>query len=85
MKKLQEENEDKYKAQFSRYIKSGITAAKLETLLADVHAKIRADPTYTKKPAFSGEKKNYRKAKLTYEQRKANVAAKKKALGLEKY
>lgn len=85
MQKLAEDNEDKYKTQFSRYIKAGITAPKLEAVITEVHNKIRANPVYTKKAGFKGEKKSFKKVKLTFDQRKANTATKKKALGLEKY
>jgi len=44
MRKLEEENEEKYKKQFSRYISKGIGADDLEDLYAKVHAAIRKNP-----------------------------------------
>ena len=44
------------------------------TLLAQVHANIRADPTPQKKERKQpAEKKKWKQTKLTYEQRKANL------------
>lgn len=44
MRKLEEENEDKYKKQFSQYIAKGVEADNLEDLYAKVHAGIRSNP-----------------------------------------
>jgi len=44
MKKLEEENEERYKSQFSQYIAKGVGADDLEDLYAKVHAAIRANP-----------------------------------------
>jgi len=44
MSKLEEENEEKYKKQFSQYIAKGVSADGLEALYAKVHAAIRANP-----------------------------------------
>jgi large subunit ribosomal protein L5e len=48
MKKLQAENPEKYKKQFSKYVAAGVTPDGVEKLWATVHANIRKDPTYTK-------------------------------------
>jgi len=83
--KLQEKDEAKYKVQFSQYIKHGVTGAKLESLYVEAHKKIRANPSYTKKAGFKGEKKSFKKIKRTYAERKSHAASKKKELGLDKY
>lgn len=85
MKKLSEEDPEKYKKQFSRYLKNGITADKLEEVIKKTHEAIRANPAAPEKKPFTGEKKRYHAKKLTYEQRRAAVAAKKVELGLTKY
>jgi len=52
MKKLQEEDEEKYEKHFSQYIKKGVAADDLEDLYTKVHAGIRADPTPQPKKIF---------------------------------
>jgi len=75
MRRLEEENEDGYKKQYSQYIKNGITADKLEDMYNNAHQKIRANPArQPKKPkqsAYSGEHK--RKPKLTCAERRINL------------
>jgi len=44
MRKLEEENAEKYKTQFSQYVAKGVGADDLEALYAKVHAGIRANP-----------------------------------------
>ncbi|XP_075591203.1 large ribosomal subunit protein uL18-like [Dermatophagoides farinae] len=48
MKKLQEEDPEKYNRQFSRYIKLGITPENLESKIQAVHDAIRANPNTPK-------------------------------------
>jgi len=57
-KKLQESDAEKYKAQFSQYIKAGVKPDGIEAMWTAVHQAIRKDPTFiptsknnTKKPA----------------------------------
>merc|ERR1712012_808819 len=45
MDSLEEENEEAYKRQFSRYIKAGIDSESLEESYKKAHAAIRADPS----------------------------------------
>jgi len=75
MSRLQEEDEEAYKKQYSRYIKAGITGDKLEDMYSSAHEKIRANPARPAKPAkkaaYAGEFK--RKKKLTREQRQAQL------------
>jgi len=93
MKYLQENDEARYKKQFSRYIAEGIEADDLEALYTGVHASIRANPdrAAAKKgdmAAFksdaearkSGKAKGGKTSKLSKEQRKARVLAKIAAL-----
>jgi len=81
MSQLAENNPDRYKKQFSRFIAKGISAGDLEALYQKVHAAIRADPTFTKKATKEitpEQKKKYKKKqRLSYAQRKDRVRQKK--------
>jgi len=48
MRKLQADDPDKYKTQFSRYIEAGKGPDDIEKMWSSVHAAIRKDPTHTK-------------------------------------
>jgi len=77
MKKLSDEDAEKYKRIFSRYVKAGLKPEGLEAAWKKVHAAIRADPSYTKqqiKPKPSNLKK--RKHRLNLGQRKDKVKQK---------
>jgi len=77
MKKLSEEDGEKYKRIFSRYVKAGIKPDSLEATWKKVHAAIRTDPSYTKqplKPKPSNLKK--RKHRLNLAQRKDKIKQK---------
>ncbi|XP_046805751.1 60S ribosomal protein L5-like, partial [Lucilia cuprina] len=79
MRTLEEDDEESFKRQFSRYIKLGIRADDLEEIYKKAHQSIRADPTH-KKVAKSGiSKKRWNAKKLTNEQRKTKVAEHKAA------
>jgi len=54
MKELQEEDEEKYKRQFGKYIKEGVDADSLEDLYEKVHKAIRADPFVKRDPKEIG-------------------------------
>jgi large subunit ribosomal protein L5e len=73
---LQEEDEEAFKKQFSRYIKLGITADSIESMYKKAHAAIRADPAAKPKPTKKegGVQKRWTAKKITLEQRKARVA-----------
>merc|ERR1712227_742481 len=88
MSSLQEESEEKYKRQFSRYIAAGIGADDIEKLYESTHSAIRQNPAAQKKtPSVpKGEKpKRYNQQRLSYAQRKDKIrqklasAAKKKS------
>lgn len=81
MRTLEEEDEEAFKRQFSRYIKEGITADKIEDMYKSAHAKIRANPERVKAVKKIVENpKRYNKKKLTLAARKNKVALKKKAV-----
>lgn len=85
MRTLQEEDEDAYKRQFSRYIKEGITADTIEELYKKAHAAIRANPDREQKPKKKDDvkPKRYNKKKLTLAARKNKIVLKKKAVLLK--
>lgn len=80
MEELEEEDPDKFKVQFSRYIAAGIKADDVEDIYTSAHEAIREDPTFTKKAkAQVTEHKKWNQAKISQEQRKQNVRDKIKA------
>lgn len=86
MKKLQKDDPEKYKKQFSFYIKKNVGPADMEALYTKVHAAIRAKPQRPKKKADE-KKKTYSKKKrmLSLAQREGKVAQRKKAAGFKVY
>jgi len=85
MKKVQDEEPEKYKSIFSQYIKNGLKAESMEATWKKVHAAIRADPSLKKTavPARPPAVKK-RRTRLSLAQRKDRVrqkieSAKKKA------
>ncbi|GAB0091996.1 60S ribosomal protein L5 [Sergentomyia squamirostris] len=79
MKMLEEEDNEAFKRQFSKYINLGIRADDLEEIYKKAHASIRSDPAHKKSEKKAVTKKRWNNAKLTLEQRKKNVADKKAA------
>ena len=57
MKYMEEEDEDKYKEHFSRFLKGGITPDTVKDMYEQAHKKIREDPTPQKKPSREVKKK----------------------------
>ena len=82
MRYLMEEDADKYKTHFSKFIEEEVEADNLEDLYTSVHEAIREDPSPAEKSEFAvDDRTTYKKAKkLTYEERKARVEAKKAAM-----
>jgi len=79
MEYLEEEDNQKYQQCFASYIDAEAEADGLEELYESVHEAIREDPSSTEKKDFSPDKAYKKKAKLTLEERKARVQAKKDA------
>lgn len=79
MKQLQEESEDAYKRQFSKFIAAGVTADSLEGIYKKAHDAIRAnpEPAPKKEKKTTGEQKRFAAKRLTHEQRKHRVSNKK--------
>jgi len=76
---LQENDDEAYKRQFSRFIKYNISPEKVEEMYKKAHAAIRADPELKSAPKKEVTKKRWNRAKLSNAQRKARVAQKKEA------
>jgi len=74
MKHLQEEEEETYKKQFSRFIKNGINANNIEEMYKKAHAAIRANPTHKAPAKKSITKKRHNAKKIGLAARKAKVA-----------
>jgi len=81
MEELEEEDPESYQAHYARYIKAGITGDKLEDTIKKLHTNIRANPvpvlSQKKKPATQ---KRWRKAKLSFEERKKRSGEKKASI-----
>merc|ERR1739844_564204 len=83
MEYLEEEDNTKYKEQFASYIDEEIEPDGLEELYEGVHEAIREDPSPAEKKDFTPDKSFKKKAKLTWEERKARVQEKKDAKNAE--
>jgi large subunit ribosomal protein L5e len=79
MEYLEEEDNQKYQEQFASYIANDLAADGLEELYESVHEAIREDPSPSEKEDFTPDKSYKKKAKLTLDERKANIQAKKDA------
>eukprot|EP00536_Pseudo-nitzschia_multiseries_P000889 jgi/Psemu1/294204/fgenesh1_pm.11_\ len=79
MEYLEEEDNQKYQEHFAKFIEDDVDGDGLEELYESVHEKIREDPSPGEKKDFSPDKSFKRTAKLTYDERKAAIAAKKAA------
>ena len=82
MESLEEDDEEKYKRQFAKYLEDDVTADTLEDMYKEAHEKIRADPSFTateKKPNYD-EGKKYKTKKSTREERQARVQEKLKKI-----
>jgi large subunit ribosomal protein L5e len=77
MEYLDEEDNQKYQSHFASYIENELEADGLEDKYEAVHEAIREDPSPSEKKAFSPDKAYKRKAKLSLDERKARVQAKK--------
>jgi len=83
MEYLEEEDNQKYQEHFAKFLENEVEADGLEELYEKVHEAIRKDPSASEKKSFSPDKSFKRKAKLTIDERKARVQAKKDAKNAE--
>ena len=81
MRYLMEEDADKYKTHFSKFIEEEVEADGLEDLYTSVHEAIREDPSPAEKEEADVDRETYKRpGKKTYEERKAAVEEKKAAM-----
>ncbi|KIM46136.1 hypothetical protein M413DRAFT_441200 [Hebeloma cylindrosporum] len=79
MESLEEEDDERFKKQFSTYLADGIGSEDIEEVYTNAHAAIREDPTFKpteKSKDWKAESLKYQTKKLTHAQRQANIAAK---------
>lgn len=79
MESLQEENEDMFRRQFSKFIKEGITPDSIEAMYQNAHASIRADPAPKESGKESFKGKRYLRRKMSFAQKKDSAKQKKAA------
>jgi len=83
MRTLEEEDEERYKRQFSKYIEAEIAADDLEELYKTAHANIRASPdavpTEKKAPKEGEKRKVWKKQPMNAKQRADRIKQKKAA------
>ncbi|BBN08946.1 large subunit ribosomal protein L5e [Marchantia polymorpha subsp. ruderalis] len=84
MKMLRDDEPEKYQSHFSYFIKEGLEPEALEKMYSAAHEAIRADPSlkHTEKKA-PAEKRTWKMKKLSYDERKANLVARLKAVNEE--
>jgi large subunit ribosomal protein L5e len=91
METLADDDEERYKSQFSGYIDEEIEADGLEELYQEAHKQIREDPfkkvesegPKKSKDEWKAESKKYREGKLTKAQRDEKIQKKIQALAAE--
>jgi len=73
MDTLSEEDEEKYKKHFSKFIKAGIDSENMEEMYSKAHAAIRANPAKKAAAPKEVQKKRWNRARLSAAQRKNRV------------
>ncbi|CAG8550552.1 13901_t:CDS:2, partial [Acaulospora colombiana] len=75
MRLLQEEDDEKYKRQFSKFIEAGVSADDLENIYKEAHTKIRENPEFkpTEKKGDYKIFKKYKKHRQNIKQRRNKV------------
>jgi large subunit ribosomal protein L5e len=78
---LRDDSPEKYQSQFTSSLGAGVEPEDLEKIYTDAHAAIRADPSIklTEKKVPE-EKRTWKMKKLSYDERKANLVARLKAV-----
>mmetsp|Transcript_8104 Transcript_8104/g.17463 ORF Transcript_8104/g.17463 Transcript_8104/m.17463 type:complete len:250 (+) Transcript_8104:212-961(+) len=74
MELLADEDEDRYKEQFGRYIKEGITHEDIAEIYENAHTAIRENPDPVKSDKPVPDRSKYKQKKATPEERKANIS-----------
>ncbi|KAJ3528512.1 hypothetical protein NMY22_g9385 [Coprinellus aureogranulatus] len=79
MESLEEEDDERFKKQFSSYLADGIGSEDIEEIYQNAYAAIREDPTFKptdKSKDWKAESLKYKVNRLTLAERKARIAAK---------
>jgi len=79
MENLEEEDDERFKKQFSTYLEDDIGSDDLEEIYRNAYTAIREDPTFTpteKDTDYKAESLKYKTYRLTHAQRKARIAEK---------
>ncbi|KAF8351406.1 hypothetical protein F5887DRAFT_206463 [Amanita rubescens] len=79
MESLEEEDEERFKKQFSSYLEDGIGSEDIEEIYTNAHAAIREDPTFKpteKATDWKAESLKHKVHRLTLEGRREKIAAK---------
>jgi large subunit ribosomal protein L5e len=78
MLEMLDDDEEKYKGHFSAYLAADVDGEGIEEMLEKVHASIRENPDKAARSTWYSGDKSFRKSqKKSYEDRKADAAAKK--------
>jgi len=81
MLEMLDDDEEKYKGHFSKYIAAGIDGEAIEETIQKVHESIRENPERVARSTwFKGDKSHRKLVKKTYEVRKADAATKKASI-----
>jgi len=78
MESLEEEDDERFKKQFSTYLADGVGSEDLEEIYTNAYAAIREDPVFKptdKSKDWKAESKKFATARLTHAQRKEKIAA----------
>lgn len=82
MEALEEEDEERFKKQFSTYLEDGIGSDDIEDIFSSAYEKIREDPEFKpteKTKDWAAESKKFRQPRLSKNQRDERIQAKIKA------
>jgi large subunit ribosomal protein L5e len=78
MESLEEEDDERFKKQFSTYLADGIGSDDIQEIYTSAHAAIREDPVFKptdKSKDWKSESLKHRSVKLTYDQRQEGIQA----------
>ncbi|WVR05652.1 hypothetical protein IAU60_002674 [Kwoniella sp. DSM 27419] len=79
MESLEEEDDERFKKQFSTYLAADIGSDDIEDMYTNAYEKIREDPTFTAKDKdakWKTESKKYKDSKISKEERQSKIQAK---------
>ncbi|KAI9229094.1 MAG: hypothetical protein DHS80DRAFT_22691 [Piptocephalis tieghemiana] len=79
MRYLQEEDEEKYKKHFAKYVAAGVGADDIEAIYQKAHKAIRADPVFVPTKKSAEKPKSWNRARMNAKQRADRIRQKKAA------